>query len=337
MTMVAICGDITLRTALMHSRNLVAVKLENQIGIKTGADYAEKFGLTLDEHDKTSIAALSLGQLHHGTNPLTMAAAYGVFGNNGNYTYAKLYRKVVDRNGKTILENKHETKKVLSPESAYIMYDLLKGPVSPGGTGPRANFGDMPVRGKTGTSGDQKDLWFCGLTPYYSASVWIGNDDNSIVSGISSNTAAGVWASIMQPIHENLQPKDIDMPQGVVSSVVCDESGKLPTSSCYSDPTGNKTYSELFIDGTIPTDYCNLSHSYGKNNSIFNNPLLKPFKNNNDVTNTDNNKNSTGNESNINKNTDNTNNKNTDTNTTENNSNPDNTNGNQDVTNIPGN
>lgn len=308
-------GDITLRTALMHSRNLVAVKLENQIGLKTGADYAEKFGITLDEHDRTSIAALSLGQLHHGTNPLTMAAAYGTFGNDGNYTYAKLYSKVVDRTGKVILENKHSTKRVLSPESAYIMYDLLKGPVSPSGTGPRANFGDMPVRGKTGTSGDQRDLWFSGLTPYYSAAVWIGNDDNSVANGISSNTAAGVWSAIMQPIHENLQPKDIDMPQGVVSAVVCEESGNLPTSACYSDPTGHKTYSELFVDGTIPTDYCNLSHSFSKNNSIIDN-LLKPFKNNNDNVNngTTDNK-SINNNTNVNEN--NLNPSNTDTNADE--------------------
>jgi penicillin-binding protein 1A len=318
-------GDITLRTALMHSRNLVAVKLENQIGIKTGADYAEKFGITLDEHDRTSIAALSLGQLHHGTNPLTMAAAYGTFGNDGNYTYAKLYSKVVDRTGKIILENKHKTKKVLSPESAYIMYDLLKGPVSSSGTGPRANFGDMPVRGKTGTSGDQRDLWFCGLTPYYSAAVWIGNDDNSVVNNVSSNTAAGTWAAIMQPIHQNLQPKDIEMPQGVVSSVVCEASGKLPTSACYSDPTGNEPYSELFIDGTIPTDYCNLSHSYHHNNSIIDN-LLKPFKgttpNNNDGTNTNNN-------------TNNTNNKNSDTTSNESNTPSNNTDINQGDANTP--
>jgi penicillin-binding protein 1A len=272
-------GDMTLRSGLMYSRNLVAIKLENQIGLKTGAEYAEKFGLTLDNHDKTSIAALSLGELHHGTNPLTMTAAYGVFGNNGIYTYPQLYTKVVDRNGKVILENDHKTKSVLSPQAAYVMYDMLKGPVSPGGTGPKANFGDMPVRGKTGTSGDSRDLWFCGLTPYYSAAVWIGNDDDSVVNGISSNTAAGVWAAIMKPIHQNLQPKDIPMPQGVTTAVVCSESGKLPTTACYNDPTGDKTYSELFIDGTIPTEYCPLSHSYPNNNSI-GNTSVKPFNGN---------------------------------------------------------
>lgn len=314
-------ASVTLRNGLMHSLNTVATRIENQIGLKTGAEYAEKFGLNLDSSDKTSIAALSLGQLHHGVNPFIMAAAYGTFGNNGNYTYAKLYSKVIDRTGKVILENKHKTKRVLSPESSYIMYDLLKGPVSSSGTGPRANFGDMPVRGKTGTSGDQRDLWFCGLTPYYSASVWIGNDDNSVINKISSNTAAGTWAAIMQPIHQNLQPKDIEIPQGVVSSVVCEDSGKLPTSACYSDPTGNKTYSELFIDGTVPTDYCNLSHSYRNNNSIIDN-LLKPFKgntpNNNEGTNNTNNNN-----------TKNTNNKNSDTTSNERNTPSDNTDTNQ--------
>mgnify|MGYP000952657943 CR=1 FL=1 len=122
-------GNITLRTALTHSRNLAAVKIEDKLGINTGIDYAQKFGITLDEHDKTSISALSLGQLHHGANPLIMAAAYGTFGNNGIYTSPKLYTKVVDRSGKVILQNDTSTKKILSPQSSYIMYDLLKGPV----------------------------------------------------------------------------------------------------------------------------------------------------------------------------------------------------------------
>lgn len=319
-------SKVTLRNGLMHSLNTVAARIENQIALKTGAEYAEKFGLNLNANDKASIAALSLGQVHS-AYPLNMAAAYGVFGNNGLYTSPKLYRKVVDRTGRVILESKTQTRKVLAPESAYIMYDLLKGPVSPGGTGPRANFGNMPVRGKTGTSGDQKDLWFCGLTPYYSAAVWIGNDNNSAISGIYSNAAAGVWSSIMQPIHENLQPKDIEMPQGVVTAVVCDESGKLPTASCYSDLTGNKTYGELFIDGTIPTEYCNLNHSYIKDNSLFNNSLLKPNKNNNNDPNNPNNTNDP------NKNNSIETNGNTDNKNTNNNQNTSNTNNNQENTN----
>lgn len=284
-------GDITLRTALMRSRNVVAVKVEHQLGLKTGIDYGERFGLKFNANDKSSISALSIGQMNRGTNPLTMAAAYGVFGNNGTYTYPRLYRKVVDRSGRTILENKHETKQVLSPETAYIMYDLLKGPVSPGGTGPSANFDNMSVRGKTGTSGDYKDLWFSGLTPYYSASIWIGYDTPSTIKGLNSDTAAAVWASIMKPLHKNLVAKDIEMPSGVVSAAVCSESGKLPTSACYSDTTGSTVYNELFLEGTVPSDYCNLSHSSVYNNPIWDNPLLKPFKDKNNEADNDNSEN----------------------------------------------
>lgn len=271
-------SNVTLRTAIMHSLNVPAVNIEHQIGLKTGAEYAEKFGLKLDYSDKSSISALALGQMTYGTNPYTMAAAYGTFGNNGVYTYPRFYRKVVDRTGKVLLENKKETKQVLSPESAYIIYDILKGPVSAGGTGPNANFGNMAIRGKTGTSGQSRDLWFTGLTPYYSASVWIGNDDNTVVAGLNSNSAASVWASIMQPAHENLVSKDIEMPAGVVSAAVCSDSGKLPTSACYSDPVGNKVYNELFLEGSVPSGYCNLPHFPIHNNSIWDNEFLNSSK-----------------------------------------------------------
>lgn len=269
-------GNMTLRTALMHSINLVAVKLEDKLGLETASEYAEKFGITLDEHDRSSIAALSLGELHHGTNTLTMAAAYGVFGNYGTYTTPKLYTKVEDRNKKILLQNKTQTKTVLSSQTAYILYDMLKGPVSAEGTGYNANFGNMAVRGKTGTSTDGKNLWFCGLTPYYSAAVWIGNDDNSVLNdnSLNSNSAARLWADIMSPFHENLESKELEMPSGVVTAAICSESGKLASSNCYKDLTGSKVYNELFIEGTVPTSYCNMSHSW----NIFD---ALPDKNNN--------------------------------------------------------
>ncbi|MGE5626530.1 MAG: transglycosylase domain-containing protein [Solirubrobacterales bacterium] len=260
-------GLNTLRSAITHSINVIAVKLEHQIGLKTGISYGEKFGLTLDNDDKTSISAIALGQLHHGTNPLTMAAAYGVFGNQGTYTSPILYTKVVDKAGKTILENKTETRQVLSAQSAYIMYDLLKGPVSDAGTGPAANFGNIEVRGKTGTSGDKRDLWFCGLTPYYSAAVWIGNDDNSVTYGVSSNTAAAIWGKIMRSAHTDLSPKTISMPSGISTVSICTLSGKLATSACSNDPRGSKVVTEMFIDGTIPTDICDV-HIEAKVNKI---------------------------------------------------------------------
>jgi penicillin-binding protein 1A len=269
-------GYVNLRTAITYSINLVAIKLENQIGLKTGADYAEKFGLKLDAHDKTSIAALALGQLHvntsssnpSGVNTLTMAAAYGTFGNDGNYTSPILYSKVIDRSGKVILESKVSTRTVLSPESSYIMYDLLKGPVeSPYGTAPNAKLSSMPSAGKTGTSGDKKDFWFCGLTPYYSGAVWIGNDYPTSYYNIYSSTSAGLWAKIMEEANKNLPRKDVTMPSDIVTASVCRDSGKLPTDACTKDPRGDRTYQEMFIPGTVPTDMCD-THVEAKINKL---------------------------------------------------------------------
>ncbi len=250
-------GYLTLRDCLKHSVNVAAVKLEDMISLKTGVAYGEKFGLQLDETDKRSMSAMALGQLdggsYKGTNPLTMAAAYGVFGNNGMRTTPRLYTSVVDRSGKILLQTKYETKNVLSPQSAYIMYDLLQGPVSPGGTGPGANFGSMPVRGKTGTSSDSKNLWFVGLTPYYSAAIWIGTDDGAKIKEMGSTTAALLWGKIMKEAHVSLPVKQVEEPSGISSYSVSKDSGDIPTDLTYADPRGNRVYSELFIDGTQPT------------------------------------------------------------------------------------
>jgi penicillin-binding protein 1A len=249
-------GDVTIREAIKKSINLVAIKLEDTISLKTGSAYGEKYGLPLVTQDKQSIAALSLGELTYGTNTLTMATAYGVFGNNGVYTQPRLYRKVVDKRGISILETKPNTRKVLSPQSAYIMYDLLKGPTSDGGTAPNARFSSMPVAGKTGTSGDMKNFWFCGLTPYYSAAVWIGDDIPKSRRDISSSTSAGIWQKIMAEAHKNLPVKDIEKPSGIVTATVCADSGKIPTDLCAKDPRGNRAVTDIFAEGTVPVSLC---------------------------------------------------------------------------------
>lgn len=225
-------SPMTLREALGRSSNLVAVKLEDKVGLANGAAYAEKFGLSLNQTDKSSIAALALGEIH-GTNTLTMAAAYGVFGNNGLYSTPRLYTKVVDRKGNTLLQSNYSTRKVISPQAAYVMFNLLGAPMmGPGATGTnaRAELGDMPAGGKTGSATDYRNLWFCGLTPYYSAAVWVGNDDNS-KCGIFSSAAAGIWGQIMAIAVKDKPIKDIAMPNGV-----------------------SKIGEDAFIDGTQPSN-----------------------------------------------------------------------------------
>ena len=135
-----------------------------------------------------------------------LAGAFGTFGNNGMYTKPVLYTKVVDATGKTILDNTTPKQtKVFSPQAAYIMYDMLKGPVTEyNATG--AKWGDMPVAGKTGTTSNSTDLWFAGLSPYLSGSVWIGYDKPTKLIG-SSSGCASLWGKLMAKAHEGLASK----------------------------------------------------------------------------------------------------------------------------------
>ncbi|MBU3180196.1 transglycosylase domain-containing protein [Clostridium psychrophilum] len=208
-------GPITIRSAIKTSQNLAAINLEDKITVATGYAYAQKFGLSVTPADE-NIATMALGQFNGGETPLLMSASYGVFGNSGMYTNPRLYTKVVDRTGKVLLNTKYITRQVVNAQTAYTMYDLLKGPTSAGGTGPSAKYGDMPVVGKTGTATDLKDLWFCGLTPYYSAAVWIGNDDNKKFYNLNSNDAALIWGKLMKEANANLPIKDITKPAGMV-------------------------------------------------------------------------------------------------------------------------
>lgn len=259
-------GYLNMRDAIKDSVNVYAVKLEDMVGLETGIRYGEKFGVTFDNADKHSMAALALGQLTYGTNTFTMANAYGVFGNNGLYTTPRLYSKVVDKTGKAILETKIETKQVISPQAAFIMYDLLREPVR-GGTAYKINnsySSGTPIVGKTGSSTNFKNLWFCGLTPYYSGSVWVENKFNQ---GISSGDAAYLLGKIMNEAVKKLPAKDISAPSGIITAAVDRVSGLLPSPLSYKDPRGSQVYTEYFIKDTVPTTVDNI-HVEAKINKL---------------------------------------------------------------------
>lgn len=261
-------GNISIRDAITYSKNTAAALTANSLGINTAISYGEKLGLIFNDKSK-SLPSIALGQFDNangsdGGNTYISASAFGTFGNNGVYVEPKLYSKVVDASGKTLLENETITKTVFSSQTAYIMYDLLKGPVKYYGAGD-AQFGSMPVAGKTGTSSDAKDFWFSGLTPYLSGSVWVGYDMQNEMSGTSS-VAAELWGDIMSKAHEGKEVTEITMPDGIVKASVCKDSGKTPTALCSADPRGNRVSSEYFIAGTEPTSLCE-SHVMAKINT----------------------------------------------------------------------
>ncbi|MBE6072691.1 MAG: PBP1A family penicillin-binding protein [Clostridium butyricum] len=271
-------GLITARDGVKYSKNVVSVKVADMLGLDTAVSYGEQLGLKYNSASKTSIASVALGEFNNnpedldGGNTFVLANAFGTFGNNGLYTEPVLYTKVVDSSGKTILENKKPVhKEIFSPQTAYIMYDILKGPISYNASG--AKWGDMPVAGKTGTTTSSTNLWFSGLSPYLSASVWVGYDNPTTLYG-SSSSCASIWGKLMQKAHENYAVTEIEKPTGLVISNVCRDSGLLPSNLCSSDPRGNRIITEYFIEGTEPSNTCETHISANVN--ILNGKLSTP-------------------------------------------------------------
>ena len=260
-------GYITVRESLALSKNVPTVMVEDKLGIENGLSYGEKLGIIYGPKSSSSIATLSLGEFTgydeedgsiDGGNPFILASAFGTFGNNGVYTEPILYTKVVDGSGKIILEKKASQEQVFSPQTAYIMRDLLKGPLSFDGY--LAKLSNMPVIGKTGTTSRVTDFLFAGLTPYYSGAVWIGYDNQAQIGGASySSSAASLWGAIMEPIHANLEYKEFDgNPGGVTTAVICKDSGKRATDLCSHDQRGSRVYTEMYISGTEPSGVCDV-------------------------------------------------------------------------------
>lgn len=256
-------GLSTLREGIVWSQNVVAVKTEELVGLPTSVQYLKKMGITTIKesgaYNDINLSALALGGMTEGISPLQMAAAYGTLGNKGVYVKPTTFTKITDNAGNVLYENKSLKEFVVDEKTAFIMTDMLHEAVT-AGTGARAKFDSgnarMPVAGKTGTTTDNYDAWFVGYTPFYSASVWIGNDlQVELDSGSKSSTI--LWESFMSQIHNDLPDTSFEKPGGIVTLAVDTKSGKLPTELSYMD-TRNTVRNEYFVDGTQPTEFDDL-------------------------------------------------------------------------------
>jgi penicillin-binding protein 1A len=270
-------GLTTIREAVEYSINVIAVKVLEDIGIDTSMEYLTRLGIIDPEnpekdsfvtrsenyrYNDETLASLALGGMTKGLTPLEMAAAYGSIANNGIYVEPISFTKIEDDEGNIIYERKPIRNSVVTPQVAYLMTDILRSTVS-SGLGSRAIIDNahntkIPVAGKTGTTQNKGDIWFVGYTPYYVASVWIGNDNPKIKLSTGSSKAAEFWSAIMKEAHEGLEPKDFAMPEGFVRVNICTESGKRATEICKFDQRGSTVRTELFLKGTEPTEYCDI-------------------------------------------------------------------------------
>lgn len=257
-------GIMTMRTALKLSQNIPAVKCLDQITQELGFSYLQNFGLTTlvspenamnGFHDVTE--SLALGGMTQGVYNIDMCAAYAAYANSGIYTKPVYYTKVYDHNGNLLLDNTTpETHRVVKDTTAWLMTSAMQSVVTEG-TGTKCKVPNQPVAGKTGTSNSDGDLWFVGYTPYYTAAIWTGyDDDNSrAVSGVDHRS---LWSRIMTEIHQDLPAGSFPkQPDTIVSVEVCSQSGQLPVPGlCDADERGSQIITEYFAVGTEPTETC---------------------------------------------------------------------------------
>ena len=204
-------GMVTIFQALQYSLNTVAAQIVDKIGPETSYNYLiNNLGVTSLVPDDCSYAPMALGQLTNGITVREMAAAYCSFVNDGIFTESRTYSLVTDKDGATVIDNSPATTQAWSENTAHVMTFMMENAVE-NGTGTEANLRNMPVAGKTGTSGEYMDRWFVGCTPYYVAAVWTGFDmpDRVYASG---NPAARIWRSIMQPVHDGLEYRSFTYP-----------------------------------------------------------------------------------------------------------------------------
>ena len=215
-------GMMTLRESVQQSVNVNAVRVFQQIG----ADYAVKqlknFGVTTVVDDASeatndlNAAALALGGMSKGISPMEMSSAFGTFPNEGEYIEPVMYTKIENKKGEVLIQNTSKKEEVIDPGVAFIMTDILRTTVTNGIAGAAAT-GNQPVGGKTGTTTDNYDAWFCGFTPQYSAALWIGNDVNIELS-TGSGAAAALWSRIMRNACEGMGGSFPGAPGNVISS-----------------------------------------------------------------------------------------------------------------------
>ncbi|MBZ2173639.1 PBP1A family penicillin-binding protein [Schnuerera sp. xch1] len=265
-------GTYTLRQSVEQSVNVNSVKTVQNIGVQTSMEYLSKMGIidatnpsndnfiTRAENNSNNdenLSALGLGGMTRGLTPLEMTAAYGSIANGGTYTEPIAFTKILDNDGEILIDHTPKQNTVVSPQTAFIMSDILRTTVSNGIAG-KAQIPNMPTAGKTGTTQDKADAWFVGYTPYYVTGLWIGNDSPQIKLNQGSTMAAQLWKIVMTKVHEGLEPKNFEQPKDIITVNICTESGKLPTELCKDDPRGSTIRSEKFVRGTQPKEFCDV-------------------------------------------------------------------------------
>jgi penicillin-binding protein 1A len=235
-------GPITMRTALVHSRNIVTVKILQEIGVDYVVSYATNMGIT-----SPLVHTLSLALGVSGVTLQELVQAYGVLANEGKKVTPYFIKKIVDRTGNVFEETKVQSEQVIDPRiafiSTYVMQDVVIS-----GTGTRVRSIGRPVAAKTGTTNDTRDAWFIGATPSLITGIWVGFDQEASLGSqeVGGKSAAPIWLYFMEKALQDTPVESFPVPQGIVFAKV-NSLGKPISGS-------EKGINEAFLEGVTSTE-----------------------------------------------------------------------------------
>ena len=252
-------GFVTAREALKKSHNVASVDAFRKVGVQNGYDFIQQLNMPVEKERRVEAGVLGAIEF----TPEQVAAAFATFGNEGKFNEPYMISRIENADGEVVYEHKQKPKEVMSPQSAYLLTDMLRDVLRSGtGTYVGGRIGSYDVAGKTGTAQESKDVWFVGYTPKIALSVWVGYDYEKSTPTVRPNDqlARIMWANFFNTIQQTnpeLSPRSAQFkrPGGIVSAQICEISGKRATEHCKHAGTA---YNELFQSGKAPKDQCDM-------------------------------------------------------------------------------
>lgn len=285
-------GDVELWYALAHSMNVPSLKVLDGIGFEAGINRSiALLGIPKEEVPyRGFVPGYPIGLGVCSVRPIELARAYSVFASGGKEVTPIAIRSVEDKNGNVILNPEKEVRtalqakgaaaQVISPQTAFVMTELLQNTVrsgtlaGPSSNGNKLRYRDsngrlykIPAAGKTGTTQNWADAWAVGFTPYYTSVFWFGFDKPGQSLGLqfTGSTLSGyAWADYMKKVHNGLPMKEFSKPAtGVIEATVCSVSGGILTPEC-----GNHKVTAWYLEGTQPTQVCSVHSTANSSRTI---------------------------------------------------------------------
>jgi penicillin-binding protein 1B len=240
-------GQITWRRALAMSRNLGTIHVAQATGFDRVAAVWKRVGVGTPPQ---AVPAITLGVFE--LTPLEVAHAYTLFLNEGRVRPLTAIQRI-ETTSKPLKPKDVMLRRVARPDTTFLVTNMMRSVIDEGtAAGVRAAGFTLDAAGKTGTTNDLRDAWFVGFTPELLTVVWVGFDNNQPVSLTGTQAALPIWTAFMKTALAGRRSVPFEVPEGITFADIDRDTGKLAL------PTCPRVYTEAFIAGTEPTEYCEL-------------------------------------------------------------------------------